>query len=208
MPSAPATLPPLSRSPLRRRIGGAPRWRWLLLLTALLAGPARADATPEYDVKAAFLFNFTKFVEWPAENFPADDAPIVIAVLGRNPFGQELENLVRDRFVDTRPIVVRFLTTVEQAQAPGMIFHVLFIAAGEEAKFASVLAARSRPGVLTVGESDRFGTLGGMINFVVLENRVRFEINRAAATAAGLKLSAQLQKLAVSARPAAGGPPR
>lgn len=180
--------------------------------TLLFAGPTFASVPPpiskEYQVKAAFLFNFTKFVEWPTVRFSSGDAPIVIAVLGRNPFGDELEKLVLNRLVDGRQIVVRALASAEEAKSTGAIFHVLFVPAGEESRYADLAKIAPLTGVLTVGESDRFASFGGMVNFVVVENRVRFEINRGAAEAAGLKLSAQLQKLAASARlPAGSSPP-
>lgn len=177
----------------------------------LFAGLAFASEPPpiskEYQVKAAFLFNFTKFVEWPSERFSSRDTPIVIAVLGRNPFGDELEKLVRNRLVDGRPVVVQPLLSAEEAKSGVADFHVLFVAAGEEAHFADLLKIVPLVGVLTVGESDRFASFGGTVTFVVVESRVRFEINRAAAEAAGLKLSAQLQKLAAAARPSGGSPP-
>lgn len=155
-------------------------------------------------MKAAFLFNFTKFVEWPEASFADAGHPIVIAVLGRNPFGDDLAKLVKDRTVDGRRIQIRMVATPEEARPPGAL-HVLFVPAGEEPRFAEFLNTPSRRGVLTVGESDRFSALGGIIDFVVVESRVRFEINRAAAEAAGLKLRAQLQKLATP-RGATGGP--
>src|SRR4051794_4694299 len=86
---------------------------------------ARADVVTEYQVKAAFLFNFTKFVEWPPDRFADSETPIVIAVLGRNPFGDELENLVRNRLVNGRRIVIRLLASVEDVKSSPGDFHVL-----------------------------------------------------------------------------------
>lgn len=169
--------------------------------SAWAAGPT------EYQVKAAFLFNFTKFVDWPPERFSSPDAPIIIAVLGRSPCGEELENLVRDRQVGGRRIILRSLVLPHEASADAMDYHILFVPVGAEAQFAPVAAAVVRNRVLSVGESERFAALGGMVNFVVVDDRIRFEINRAAVTAAGLKLSAQLQKLAVPARASASGAP-
>ncbi len=210
MLTAPITsaLPPCPRrTPAHRR----PRRSLACWVTLFFAGVASSFASAavsqEYQVKAAFVFNFTKFVEWPPNRFSSAEAPIVLAVLGRNPFGDELETLVRDRLVDGRRLVVRRLASAEAAKATGAIFHVLFVAAGEESLFASLEEFRPRTGALTVGESDRFAALGGMMNFVVAESRVRFEINRAAVAAAGLKLRAQLQKLAVPGRPSPGSAP-
>jgi len=100
---------------------------------------------------------------------------------------------------------VRVLASAEAAMATGAPFHVLFVPAGEEARFAALSEKLPRTGVLTVGESDRFAALGGVVNFILGENRVRFEINRAAGEAAGLKLRAQLLKLAAPARSSTGG---
>lgn len=148
-------------------------------------------ASKEYQVKAAFLYNFTKFVEWPPETLGADGEPIVIAVLGKNPFGGELENVVRERKVNGRSItILAAKTPAELARA-----HIVFVAAGQEALFES-LAAGARQPMLTVGESDRFADLGGIVRFTTVGDKVRFEINVGPADEAGLKISAQLQKLA------------
>ncbi len=164
-----------------------------------------ATVSKEHQVKAAFVFNFTKFVEWPPHRFSSSEAPIVIAVLGRDPFGDELENLARDHRVGGRRIAVQRFSSATEAKSAGAVFHVLFVAAGEEAQFAALEEFLPRTGTLTVGESDRFAALGGMMNFVIVEGRVRFEINRAAVAASGLKLRAQLQKLAVPGRRPEGG---
>lgn len=193
-----AALPPFQPRPatLRPRFRELPRWGALLFATLAFLS-AREEVPKEYPVKAAFLYNFTKFVEWPAAGFPTAESPIVIAVLGRNPFGDELQKIVRDRMVNGRPIVVRLLRSLTEAKSATDIFHVLFVAAGEEEHLAALTRNRPRDAMLTVGESDRFAALGGMVNFVLLDNKVRFTINRAPAEAAGLKISAQLQKLAL-----------
>ena len=166
-----------------------------LLLLAVATAAARAtDVAKEYKIKAVFLYNLTKFVEWPAECFPSDDAPIVIGVLGENPFGTELEELVRDRRVNGRSIKIVGLSAVEDAPP----VHVLFIGASEERSFLRWL--KPRAGVLTVGESSEFATADGMVIFTTIDDRVRFAINAESAQQAGLKISAQLQKLATTVR--------
>lgn len=161
---------------------------WLAGGTPGLCGTA--NVSKEYQIKAAFLYNFTKFVEWPAEHLAAREA-IVIAVIGENPFGPELEKLVAGRVVNGRLIVVRLVTSEEEV-APA---HIMFVPAGQE----SLLRWRHR-GVLTVGESAEFMNDGGMIRFMVVDEKVRFEINQTASEQAGLKLSGQLLKLAVSVK--------
>src|SRR5690606_28026001 len=118
----------------------------------------------------------------------------VIAVIGKNPFGGELTNLVKDRTVRGRGIVVRLMD--ESRELPDA--HVVFFSAGTERGLTKPL--HGAPGVLTVGESDWFADQGGVIRFTVLDEKVRFEINQASADQAGLKVSGQLLKLATVIR--------
>lgn len=178
----------------------------LLLLSpsSFLLSSLHAEVTKEYQVKAAFLYNFTKFVDWPHDSFASPTDPIVIAVLGRNPFDGELENVVHGRTVAGRPIV---LATIDPGAIPSggfPKFHVLFVAAGEETSLRRLGEALPTRGVLTVGETERFAELGGIITFVVINERVHFGINRESAAAAGVTISAQLQKLATPAARIAG----
>jgi len=176
------------------------RWCMLLLLAGLLltdeqvAFSADAPVSKEYQLKAAFLYNFTKFVEWPSHRFAQTNSPIVIGVLGRNPFGDELEKIVKDRKVNGRDILVTNIT----ASAGVKAVHMVFISAGEEELWRETLASLRNTAVLTVGESAVFAQTGGMINFTLQADKVRFEINQDPAETAGLKLSAQLLKLATA----------
>jgi uncharacterized protein DUF4154 len=169
----------------------------LALLWAVPSNAGAADgsaAAPgrECEIKAAFLYNFTKFVDWPAQTFANADAPLVIGVLGASPCVQALERLVRDRKVNGRTIVVRPIASAEEAK----VTQLLFVGSAQETQFAGLKAAIESLPVLTVGESPRFATLGGAIDFVPQDDKIRFEININAAEHAGLKISAQLQKLA------------
>jgi hypothetical protein len=148
----------------------------------------------EYQVKAAFLYNFTKFVEWPAERFVTAESPIVIGVLGANPFGGELEKIVWDRKVNGRPINIVLL----KSPLEGASMHAMFIAAGAEKGIEKHFDSLTRAGVLLVGESERFAALEGTVTFTTIGNKVRFEINMLAAEQGGLKISSQLQKLATA----------
>jgi hypothetical protein len=166
----------------------------------LLFGGAAISAAPsiskEYQVKAAFLYNFTKFVEWPKECFASPEDPIVICILGSNPFGEALETAVHERKVNGRPLVV------QRVQTPGELTRasVLFVGAGEEVRLGRDLKAIHAAGILTVGETERFTAIGGVVTFKTIDDKVRFEINAAAAESARLKISAQLQKLATAVR--------
>lgn len=146
----------------------------------------------EYQIKAAFLYNFIKFVEWPGASFADAKSPIVIGVLGSNPFGEELEKIVRDRKVNGRAItVVRLLSLARAASA-----HVVFVVEGEENGMEKYRLALAHARILLVGESARFAALDGMITFAMVGDKVRFEINMSAVDEGGLKMSSQLQKLA------------
>jgi hypothetical protein len=186
--------PPYQSPPSRR-----PRLLRLLYSFALLglslgaAAPAPA-ASKEYQLKAGFLYNFTKFVQWPEDRFDDEGSAIVIAVLGNDPFGGELDKVVKDRIVEGRAIVIRRIKTA--AEIPGA--HIVFIARDAEPLLADSL--RASPGVLTVGESTSFTARGGIVAFYVINEKVRFEINQDAADKAGLKLSGQLLKLAADGR--------
>jgi len=162
------------------------------------AGAADAAAAParECEIKAAFLYNFTKFVDWPARTFANADAPIVIGVLGDSPCAQELEHLIKDRKVNGRTIVMRRIASAEEAK----VTQLLFVGFAQETQFAGLKAAIESLPVLTVGESPGFATLAGAIDFVPQGDKIRFEINIGVAERAGLKISAQLQKLATVVR--------
>lgn len=177
-----------------RRAG---RWRGLLLGLLVFAVGSTAQAqgiSKEYQLKAAFLFNFTKFVEWPADRFQTETSPIIIAVLGQNPFDAELHKLVAGRSVHGRFIQLRHITTADEISD----VHVVFIPTGEEARLGAGMLREA--GVLTVGESALFAERGGIIRFILIDEKVRFEINQASGERAGLKLSGQLLKLATALR--------
>jgi hypothetical protein len=165
---------------------------WLLVLV----NPARAEVSREYQLKAAFLYNFTRFVEWPPQRFPERTSPIVIGVLGGNPFGEELTAVVEGRNVNGRKIEVRSLKPDADLSA----VHILFFPAGETGRCAEIIEAAHRTGTLTVGESQPFATAGGIITFTLEGDRLRFAVNAQAVDRAGLKLSAQLLKLATTVR--------
>lgn len=170
--------------------------RCAALLALLGAASLRADVSKEYQIKAGFLYNFTKFIEWPSDRFSEENAPIVIAVFGDNPFGNELNQLVQGRKVNGRAIVIQSTRSLDEVKHA----HVVFIGEGEEKRLESQLESLHTAGVLTVGESKRLAALGGAIVFALVDDKVRFEINIASAERAGLKVSAQLQKLALCVR--------
>ena len=166
------------------------------LLSLNTAAAYGEEISKEYQIKAAFVYNFTKFVSWPAQSFAAADSPIVVGVLCQTAIAAELETTVKNRKVNGRAIAVLRMNGPEQAASTNMVF----VCASEDAQFAAVRKAIATSPVLTVGESASFGQQGGMINFVLEGDKIRFEINTDSAENAGLKISAQLQKLAVAIR--------
>lgn len=155
---------------------------------------AVAEASLEYRVKAAFLYNFAKFVTWPAQVFPASDAPVVFCLAGDDPFQELLDATTKDRKVEGRPIVIRRLP----AEAPLAGCHLVFSSESDGARVAHVLQRAAGAGALTVGEAEEFLLRGGMIRLLVDEGKVRFDISTRSAEQAGLKVSSQLLKLARS----------
>lgn len=164
----------------------------LLLGLCLLAAVAQAQSATEYQVKAAFLFNFARFVEWPAEAFPNADSALQICVLGQDPFGREFEQVIMDKTVNGHRIEIAHPDGVPQSRA----CQILFIAASEKAHLPSILQGLKGASVLIVGDTPGFAALGGAINFVIDDGRVRFEINLKAAEIAHLKISARLLTVA------------
>ena len=155
---------------------------------------APEQTAKESQIKAAFIYNFTKFVEWPADRFANAEDPFVLGMFGDSLLQRELEAIVRDRKVNGRAIVVRQVVTAQEVRA----VHVVFVVAAEDARFAAILSSVEDRAVLTIGESTSFLAHGGTIRFLVEEGKLRFEINAAAAERAHLKVSSQLQKLATT----------
>lgn len=181
---------------LRRPLLGA-----LAVVAALLAAPGAATAqvtASESDVKAAFLYNFTKFVEWPPAAFADARSPLKICVLGEDPFGKTLRALVNEE-VGGRPLSLLRLDNLSNPAA----CHVLFISRSEKNRLPQILAALGDAPVLTVGDTPELFAQGGIINFILEGSKVRFEINQEAAERVGIRISSKLLALArrVKGRP-------
>ena len=181
---------------LRRQSGGC-RGFFLMVSSAMCAcwaqlASAQVKAAPEYSLKAAYLFNFTQFVEWPSNSFASAAAPLVIGVLGEDPFGGALDQAVKDKTVRGRSFEIRRYKQVGDVNG----CHVLFVCASEARRVTGILAATRKSGILTVSDIDRFAEQGGVIDFTMENNKIRFQVNLNAAAAAELKISAQLLNLA------------
>jgi hypothetical protein len=166
---------------------------------------ASRDPLPEYPVKAAFLYHFAEFVEWPLSS-PLPPSTITIGVLGRDPFGGVLDKAVLAKMAAGRTFVVRRFAAAALLEP----CEILFISSSEMSHLPEILARLQHAPVLTVGEADRFARRGGMIGFYSEDNRVRLEVNRAAAERAGFRFSSKLLAVARLVKPEAaesGGSP-
>jgi len=186
-------------APRRPRAATARALACVGLLAALLVpaaggtvGQEASRVSAEYDLKAAFLFNFTQFVEWPPEAFPEASTPITIGILGDDPFGRSLDEMVADEVVRNRKLLIRRFRDVAQVDA----CHVLFVSPSETRSLDRVLAALDRRSILTVGENPDFVAHSGIVAFVLSHNRLRLRINLAAARAARLTISSKLLRQA------------
>jgi len=153
-------------------------------------------APTEYQLKAVFLMNFAKFVEWPTTAFRSAQNALTICVLGENPFGHDLDDVVRGQVAADRALAVKRLAQVQREDN----CHVLFVSAAEKARTERVLGVLRNAPTLTVGEGDDFAAAGGMIGLFIDDNKIRFEVNLDAADRAGLKISSKLLKLAKNVR--------
>ncbi len=176
----------------------------LFLALLFLNLPAYAQAPApltETQIKAGFLFNFTKFVEWPPDAFADATSPIVLGIVGEDPFGDLLTRAVAGKTVNGRAVLVRHFVADQNLQG----CNILFISASEEKHLPRILDGLRGSSVLSVGETDEFARLGGVINFFIEGNRVRLQINLEAATRARLKVSAKViavARLVTSSLPA------
>lgn len=162
-----------------------------VMMIMILNAQAQDSKPSEYGVKAAFLYNFAKFVDWPAESFRDDLAPISFCILGEDPFGPVLD-LLKDKMVKGRKITIKRSKNMEDLKG----CQILFISASEKGNLKQILNALRDSNVLTVGEIDRFANRGGIVNFIRVDNKIQFEINPEAAQRSKLKISSQLLRLA------------
>ena len=154
-------------------------------------------APSEYEIKAAFLYNFASFVERP-DHVPADSGgTFVIGVYGDDPFGDTLDQAVAGKTVNGRRIEIKRFRSIRDLKP----CHILFISSSEEGRTGRILNAIKDWHVLTVGETDGFARNGGVIGFFLEDKRVRFEINADNARNSGLKISSRLMKLARVVKP-------
>ncbi len=197
----------------RTKVGRGPRAAILLSLTLIVATSAqsaRGDTAKrrEYQVKAAFQYNFLKFVEWPKQVVDSN-VPITIGIIGEDPFGKAFEPL-KNKLVDGKKVVIKrfkgYAELAKEADDHSPVKHpelkeirkcrILFITRSEKSKLKQILKAVCGNNVLTIADMPGFLEAGGMINFLLENKKVRFEINAVAAEKAKLDISSQLLRLA------------
>ena len=164
-----------------------------VLAVASVTNPINAQAVGEYELKAAFVYNFARFVEWPAQAFKEPGEPIKVCILGENPFGRALDIALQGKVAESRTFVIEQISDLRQAIG----CHILFVSASERRRVRPILeAVRTRSGVLSIGDLEDFAAQGGVVNFKLEDGRIRFEINVIAAGQQGLRVSAKLLSLA------------
>jgi hypothetical protein len=167
------------------------------LTLALGAVSAQAQLKPtEFDVKAAYLYNFAKFVQWPADAARRDARTFQVCVIGEDPFGPVLDRVVAGGSINGRTVAVRRIAGAQD----GRSCHILFLGGMDERRAVETLDTLGRADVLTVSDLPEFTQRGGMIQFVVQGARVRFEVNLDRARDAGLMLSSELLRVALTVR--------
>lgn len=164
----------------------------LLLLLPLRVVSGDPGADQEYALKAVFLYNFCRFIDWPPRAFGSPDEPMVIAVLGENPFGRMIEDTVKGEALRGRRLRVEYHRRISDLDR----CHVLFVSASETSRADEIIAAVAGRSVVTVGETDSFLDRGGMIALTADQNRVRLRINPAALRAENLAASSKLLRVA------------
>ena len=184
---------PTALSSMRRGVSAV-----LAILCLLQGTPLYAQQTKaaEYAVKATYLYNFSRFVQWPADANAAKGESFPICVFGEDPFGPVLDSILGGESIKGRPVVVKRVLKLQDS----MECRVLYISSSEDNRLKEILAGLDKTSVLTVSDIPQFSQRGGIIQFVNVANKVRFEVNLSSAQDAGLILSSDLLKVAVTVR--------
>lgn len=164
-----------------------------LFFILLITGGIQAQSTvpPEYRVKAVFVYNFTQFIDWPKDAFEFAEEPLIIGVLGNNPFGTNLEEAVESEKVGAHPIQVRYFKDVFELSK----CHILYINLSQPDAVKNVINSLAGHSTLTIHDTEEFPQWGGMIRFFINESKINLEINTTAAKAAKLHISSKLLRV-------------
>jgi hypothetical protein len=186
----------VGRRPLLAVLRALRHWNLTLMLFAALqltAAPAFAQISREYQLKAVFLWRLAQFAQWPGEAFDSSDNPIVIGVLGENPFGDALEAAVRGETAHGRKLVVRYFRSTQEIKT----CHILYMGPSVARQIKDVNASLRGRSILTVSDVEGFArTYDGMVQFLTEQNKIRLRVNVKAVAAAGLVLDPRLLRAA------------
>lgn len=149
---------------------------------------SHAQTAAEYQVKAVFLFNFTRFVDWPGPSFESPNSPFVIGILGNDPFGAYIDTTVNGEKVDGHTIIIKRYRNIKEIDN----CHILFISTGDGEQIKAMLPDLKQRHILTVSDANNFASLGGIIGFFMENNKIRMQINMEAARASSLNISSKL----------------
>lgn len=168
----------------------------LIILSLVLSNPSNGQSgkpeITEYQMKAAFLFNFARFVDWPEPVFSDTSQPICIGIMGWDPFGEDLDSIIKGKKLKGKNLIVKRFKTIDEFEG----CHILYISTSENKRLSRIIELANLATILTVGESEDFVSKGGIIKLFNKNNKVRFDINLEAAEKSGLKISSRLLKLA------------
>jgi hypothetical protein len=189
-------LPPDGRPEVRMQSSVSGRawigiafWCLAIAVFAAISPLARSQtASTENKLKAAYLFNFARYTEWPSAALPESDSPITIAILGDDPFGEILDKTVQGRLIDQHPVRVRRTRNLAEA-ASG---HIVFVSPSESARMTDVLGVLNGKPVLTVGNDAQFLKAGGMIHFLIEQDAVRFNVDLDSVEKSGLRIRSRM----------------
>ena len=163
-----------------------------LCLAVQLSGQTKQRYS-EYEVKAAFIYSFTQFVEWNQDKALSSSDTLFIGVLGENPFNGYLERIIAEKIARGRPLNLAFANRIDDLK----FCHILYIPPQSDKELKKIMAQLDGQCILTVGDQDNFAEFGGVIGFVLINNKIKFKINQSAAESAKLRLSSRLLKLAI-----------
>lgn len=152
---------------------------------------AQPSITPEYQLKAVFLYNFTQFIDWPSASFSSDTAPMVIGILGKDPFGSYLQETIAGEKMNGHPLLIEHYVSAEEIKMP----HILFINLPDTKKTEKIITALKGKDILTVSDYDDFLKQGGMIRFVKQKGKINLQVNLEMTKAANLVISSKLLRL-------------
>ncbi len=174
--------------------------RWLLAfccslcLTPATRLGAQTATSKEYEIKAAFIYRLTQFMEWPTNRFSSSSEPIILCIAGTDPFGSAIDTVLQNQKVGERGIEIRRLEA--SATAAHTNCHLMFMGASAAAETGKIFSDLHDRAVLTIGEEEEFTRKGGHVRLFIQDNKLRFEVNIAAFERSGLKLHSQVMKLA------------